>query len=713
MKKVININFQGRVVPIEELAYDKLKAYVESLRRYFDKEEGKDEIVNDIESRISELFGEKLLNGKGCITEEDLDAIMASIGTPKELGQEEEIGGGESQRETKTEYGGQGNYYRKLSRDLNKKLIGGVCAGISNYFGIDLLLVRVLVFVTAGITFVPYIVLWIALPATTEEAASGNRKRLFRDGEDKLVAGVASGIGHYFGLKPWLVRILFIVPFLSFAFSIHNIGLFHSPNFLGLSFSPGTIVVYIILWLLMPEAMTTAEKLEMKGEPVNLDSIKNTIQSDLYGFKGRAEKFGEDIKERAEKWGKDMGPQARKFGQETMGTLSKSRSGIGGLIAILVKLFIYLICGTVLVSIVASLFAIGVGLFAVSPVYDFILDNSLSKAIVWFAIILTIWVPIIGIVTWGIRKISNRKRYGMPLGFAFMSLWLIGIACLVWVGTIIFSNFKYREYTGTEKIELKNANLPKLEVKLSNFGHANHQNWLKVYPLELVDQDTLFFPSTQVKIVKSESDSFEVFVTKSSFGPTKKSALEKAGRIQYSFAQSDSVLKFIKGPLISRAEKFSNQHFILTIAVPVGKRIRIDSKHVFNIQVGFDFNDREDRWDDENLEPRGFYWQPNEEYVMTPTGLRSIDPAFQNKKQYRDDDFGSSNDEEEEIKESLEEKRREIEEKKREIEESNREMQQELEEKKRELEEEKRKLKRSDRRETRFRNPETKLQNQI
>ena len=64
MKKVININFQGRVIPIEETAYDMLKRYVESLRLFFANEEGRDEIINDIEGRIAELFGETLKKGK-------------------------------------------------------------------------------------------------------------------------------------------------------------------------------------------------------------------------------------------------------------------------------------------------------------------------------------------------------------------------------------------------------------------------------------------------------------------------------------------------------------------------------------------------------------------------------------------------------------------------------------------------------------------------
>ena len=80
MKKVININFQGRVVPIEEPAFEELRNYTDSLRRYFAQEEGKDEIINDIENRIAELFTERLKkNAVGCITEADILEIIASI----------------------------------------------------------------------------------------------------------------------------------------------------------------------------------------------------------------------------------------------------------------------------------------------------------------------------------------------------------------------------------------------------------------------------------------------------------------------------------------------------------------------------------------------------------------------------------------------------------------------------------------------------------
>ena len=85
MKQVININFHGQVVPIEVSAFDLLKNYTASLARFFENEEGKEEIINDIESRIGELFQERLKKGATCITDDDVNAIIKSMGVRKNL----------------------------------------------------------------------------------------------------------------------------------------------------------------------------------------------------------------------------------------------------------------------------------------------------------------------------------------------------------------------------------------------------------------------------------------------------------------------------------------------------------------------------------------------------------------------------------------------------------------------------------------------------
>jgi len=95
MKKIININLSGRVIPIEDAAYEQLQAYIESLRRYFAHEESRDEIINDIESRIAELMSEKVRKGASCITDADVDEIASSMGRPEDFEAEEVSPGGE------------------------------------------------------------------------------------------------------------------------------------------------------------------------------------------------------------------------------------------------------------------------------------------------------------------------------------------------------------------------------------------------------------------------------------------------------------------------------------------------------------------------------------------------------------------------------------------------------------------------------------------
>src|ERR1700744_2753948 len=89
MKKIININFHSRVIPIEESAYEILQEYIGSLRRHFANEEGRDEIISDIENRFVELFHETLKKGAACITDDDVNAFTASMGRPEEFEGEE------------------------------------------------------------------------------------------------------------------------------------------------------------------------------------------------------------------------------------------------------------------------------------------------------------------------------------------------------------------------------------------------------------------------------------------------------------------------------------------------------------------------------------------------------------------------------------------------------------------------------------------------
>src|SRR6056300_202275 len=186
MNKTININLASTFFHIDESAYKKLKAYLNSLEKGFNKTQGKEEILKDIEARIAELFQEIKTNSEYVINETDVDKVISILGQPEDFISEEE--------------------------DETPKF-------------------------------------------------EASQKKLFRDPDDKYIAGVASGVGYYFGIDSSWIRLLWILLIL----------------FSGGSF----VVIYILFWILVPVAKTTAEKLKMKGEPINISTIEKKIKEEF------------------------------------------------------------------------------------------------------------------------------------------------------------------------------------------------------------------------------------------------------------------------------------------------------------------------------------------------------------------------------------------------------------------------------------------------
>lgn len=246
MKQVIHINYQGRVVPIEVSAFDLLKSYKESLERYFKDENGKEEIINDIEDRIGELFQERLKNGSHCITDSDVNAILMSMGMPEEFDIKEE----EEKKAVDTKQN-DSKEPKRLYRNEEQKIIGGVCSGLANYFNIDVTLVRVLFTVMVfifGIGLIPYLVLWAIVPNSAAGKIGAVRKKLYRDVDHKVLGGVCSGISHYFGVEVWVPRLLFLLPLTTVGLS----RIYHDIEWFA-GFLPSAIITYLICWIGIPE----------------------------------------------------------------------------------------------------------------------------------------------------------------------------------------------------------------------------------------------------------------------------------------------------------------------------------------------------------------------------------------------------------------------------------------------------------------------------
>ena len=217
MKKIININLSGRVIPIEDSAYESLQRYIDSLRRYFANEEGRDEIINDIESRIAELMNDKIKKGATAVTDSDIEEIIHSMGRVEDFEQaeaEEKAAGAGQSTTGSYSYTGPKPGKGRLYRDSSDKLLGGVCAGIANYMNVDPTIVRLLFAIITfggfGTGILIYIALWIILPVRDLETFVG--KRFFRNPDDRVIGGVAGGLAAYFNKPSWLFRLLFAAP---------------------------------------------------------------------------------------------------------------------------------------------------------------------------------------------------------------------------------------------------------------------------------------------------------------------------------------------------------------------------------------------------------------------------------------------------------------------------------------------------------------------
>ena len=646
MKQVININFHGQVVPIEVSAFDLLKQYTASLNNYFANEEGKEEIINDIESRIAELFQERLKNGVTCITDDDVNAIIKSMGRPEEFEGEDSTAYSQSSSSSSTTAGSQqyqqtpgpAEVHKRLYRDENDKILGGVCAGLANYFGIDVVIVRI-IFVVLAISFgfglIPYIILWVAVPSSATKVIGGTRKRLFRDPEDKKIAGVCSGIGNYFGINPWIPRVIFLLPFLSFVFNWSHWGMFDFPNFLRVGFSPGALLIYIILWLVIPEAGSTAEKLEMKGEKVDLNSIKNSVVEEMKGVQQRAEKLGHEARAFAEEKGKTMGAE--------MGSVAKRGSrSLGDIIVFIVKAFAYFILGCFGFAFVIALFAFAIASIGVFPLKDYLLTDGWQNVFAWGTLIFFIAIPVIGIITWIIRRLAKAKTNRKVLRFTFFGLWLIGLFCFIAMIVSIAKDFKSVSSINEQEIALSNPRVNKLEITNNSPSKKYYRNnSLRFEPFQNFDEDSMPIENVTIKIIKSPTDSFRVTMIKMANGSNRRNADTLASLIKFNATQKDSLLVLDKGITITKVDKFRNQRIIITVYVPVGKQIKVNNNVGWGHNIHFNGPWNNSDFDiDIDDEERG--WDENVDYVMKANGLYRLNGKPADK--WKNGDKNKSND---------------------------------------------------------------------
>ena len=363
----------------------------------------------------------------------------------------------------------------------------------------------------------------------------------------------------------------------------------------------------------------------MRGEKVDLNSIKNTIQEDLQGFKARAEKWGKDVSEKAQQMGEEVSQSVK---DTTTTVVNEARplaqSGISRLanaIGILFKAFFMFIGGVIALALLAALVAILFAGASVFPLKDFVLDSVTQQILAWLFLLLFLGTPIIAFITAFIRRLMGVKSRNNYLGYMFSGLWVIGLVSGVFLLAGISKHFKVKARERQEYVIAQPTSGKMLvTVADSEISTTTISSGIKVSGLLRIDGDSLQLSNISVHVEKSNDSLYHVTGTRLSNGKDGEEARKNLVNIQYGFTQKDSVLQLNRGIHLPPNAKFRNQQLVLTIQVPVGKKIQIDRSvrnRFFFINIAE--NEDGDDWSDFDSKNN---WRTGVEYEMTQEGLK-------------------------------------------------------------------------------------------
>lgn len=527
MNRTITSNIAGYVFHIDEDAYTKLDNYLKTVRGYFSESEGRDEIIADIEARLAELLQETLTDSKHVIVMEDVNGAIRIMGQPEVFANEEED---EKPHATASENTGQ----KRLFRDPDDRVLGGVCAGASHYLGIN-------------------DPIWFRLAL--------------------LAAVFFAGTG---------------------------------------------ILLYLILWIIIPEARSTSEKLQMRGEDVNISNIEKRVNEELETVKN--------------KWNDLHGNSniGRKVGTGVQRVLSLVASIAVNLIKFLLKLlgFLMLMFGAITFFSVLSI-PFGMPFMmslsnngAVSSVdVHQLLSNLVGGAgmLNWIniTIVLLCGIPLAIMAVLGLRLLIGRLKYVKGALLSFMGLWVLGVVMSFAIATIIASDFS-SEGSDTETVELPLSTDPDQVIHLQlnhELGEDEPDMDATIFNLNLVTSgnSTKLYGKPEFDINMARTGGPKLVVKRLARAKLKQDAVQRASKIDYGFQVVDTAL-FLNGHFsIPDEELWRSQEVQLELLLPVGYTVFLSEELV---RIIYDIDNTTNTYDGDMVGRR---------WIMTPEGLACVD----------------------------------------------------------------------------------------
>lgn len=480
MNKTISINLGGFFFHIDEDAYQKLSRYFDAVKRSL-APDGRDEIMSDIETRIAELFQERLQNEKQVVGLLEIDQVIAIMGQPEDYKIDDEK--------------------------------------------------------TTSSSF------------TTSNESNRKAKRLYRDQDNSFLGGVAAGFGHYLSIDPLWIRILFIIsPWITFGTSL---------------------LIYVILWILIPEATTTSQKLEMKGEPINISSIEKKVKDGIDEIADKISNINH------QKIADGAGKVGNSLSSIIMTLLTIVGKFFGGLLFIFASLSLL------------GIFITGVVMIFSSAMPDNYILNHINSPIgletpLWLQgilFILAFGIPLFFLLILSLKiLITNLKSIGNPIKYILLALWIIAVGSFIALGINEVTKIAFNGKV-LQKEELVIAPNDTLFIKFKNndfYAKNSVRNRSFKLTQDENSKDVMYSNNVSIEIMETDEATPYLQIEKLAKGKSINEAKKRAEKIKYGYKFEGNTLILDDYILSSVENKLRGQGVEIFLYLPKGTVFKTD-----------------------------------------------------------------------------------------------------------------------------------------
>ncbi len=518
MNKTISINLGGSVFNIEEDAFLKLRKYLDSIKANFVGDPAAEEIMQDIEVRIAELFNERMNERKNVVMASDVDEVIGIMGQPED--------------------------YKVESEDAQQN----------------------------------------------KQTNSGTRhaqRKLYRDEDDKIVGGVCAGLSHYFAVDPIVIRLIVVAIFL---------------------ISGGTAILgYILFWALVPKAESTAEKLKMRGESVDINNITRMVNDEAKAAADRVNKYGQKA--------------AHSIKNAAHGTKSELGRILGILFGFIVMLAGFgLLLGLLSAIIMSDFDFFGYGQNGFDTLNQLVFANDGTMWMLALGAALAIGAPAVALIYVGVRLITSTPKRIKGFGISLFALFVIGVALCMYGGISTAKQFsRGADIKTTAVLEATPADTLYVNVLTDSlFARSSRHDDEFGDLVKIVNGKIYYGEPLSVQFEPTRAKDYKVEIIKASQGRNNEEARTFCKNMMYDYAASKDSVNLSSYFTTPETDRYRGQNIDVTIYVPIGNYVHMGQglRHI----SWYDRDGEVLRMEDDGLEKEEMPdWEQMEEEIRDDT----------------------------------------------------------------------------------------------